>query len=228
MQTGVEAEPLAILHEIRASVGRIDTRGLSDDEITRFLALDETLSLAIEEASMRFRAMAQEYPELYLDSDETHLITTLQNGFVNFYNPATVNPYVALAARGPWIVSSHGAVIHDNGGYGMLGGGHGPDQVIRSMSDNWVMANVMTASFSQMRLDERLRAELGHTRGSCPFDKFICMNSGSESVTVSLRIADVNAKLMTQPGGKHAGKTIKIMAIEQLSLIHISEPTRPY
>ncbi len=215
MQTGVKAEPLAILHEIRDSVGRIDTRGLSDDEITRFLALDESLSLAIEEASTRFRAMAQEYPELYLDSDETHLITTLQNGFVNFYNPATVNPYVALAARGPWIVSSHGAVIHDNGGYGMLGGGHGPDQVIRSMSDNWVMANVMTASFSQMRLDERLRAELGHTRGSCPFDKFICMNSGSESVTVSLRIADVNAKLMTQPGGKHAGKTIKIMAIEQ-------------
>ena len=41
------------------------------------------------------------------------------------------------------------------------------------------------------------------------------MNSGSESVTVSLRIADVNAKIMTQPGGKHAGKTIKIMAIEK-------------
>ena len=73
----------------------------------------------------------------------------------------------------------------------------------------------MTASFSQKRLDERLRQELGHTRGWCPFDKFICMNSGSESVTVSLRIADVNAKIMTQPGGKHAGKTIKIMAIEK-------------
>ena len=41
------------------------------------------------------------------------------------------------------------------------------------------------------------------------------MNSGSESVTVSLRIADVNANLMTQPGGKHEGKTIKMMAVEQ-------------
>ena len=49
------------------------------------------------------------------------LITELQEGFVNFYNPATVNPYVALAARGPWIITSHGAVVHDNGGYGMLG-----------------------------------------------------------------------------------------------------------
>ena len=143
------------------------------------------------------------------------LITELQDGFVNFYNPATVNPYVALAARGPWIVTSHGAVIHDNGGYGMLGSGHGPEHVIQSMSDNWVMANVMTASFSQKRLDERLRKELGHTRGWCPFEKFICMNSGSESVTVSLRIADVNAKIMTQKGGKHEGKTIKMMAVEQ-------------
>jgi len=41
------------------------------------------------------------------------------------------------------------------------------------------------------------------------------MNSGSESVTVSLRIADVNAKLMTQVGGRYEGHTIKIMAIEQ-------------
>ena len=215
MQTGVSTDHMALLGEIRASVGHIDTPGLSDTEINAFLAHDPALALAIEEAAARFHAMAQEYPDLYLDSNEEELITKLQEGFVNFYNPATVNPYVALAARGPWIVSSHGAVIHDNGGYGMLGAGHGPNEVIRSMADNWVMANVMTASFSQKRLEERLRAELGHTRGSCPFDKFICMNSGSESVTVSLRIADVNAKLMTEPGGKHEGKDIKIMAVEK-------------
>lgn len=215
MQTGVATDHLALLREIRDSVGHIDTPGLNDKEITTFLAHDPALALAIEEAAVRFQAMAQEYPDLYLDSNETELITTLQEGFVNFYNPATVNPYVALSAKGPWIVSSHGAVIHDNGGYGMLGAGHGPDQVIRSMADNWVMANVMTASFSQKRLEERLRKELGHTRGSCPFDKFICMNSGSESVTVSLRIADVNAKLMTQPGGKHEGKNIKMMAVQK-------------
>ena len=215
MQTGVATDHLALLHKIRASVGHIDAPGLKDEEIKRFLEQDSSLSLAIEEAADRFQIIANEYPQLYLDSDEQDLITTLQEGFVNFYNPATVNPYVALAARGPWIVSSHGAVIHDNGGYGMLGAGHGPSTVIQSMADNWVMANVMTASFSQKRLEERLRKELGHTRGSCPFEKFICMNSGSESVTVSLRIADVNAKLMTQPGGKHEGKIIKMMAIEQ-------------
>ena len=215
MQTSAVPEPLAVLHRIRSVVGRIDTPGLSDEEIVSFLDADPLLQMAIEEAAIRHEHMAQEFPTMYLGSDETELIHELQDGFVNFYNPATVNPSVALAARGPWIITSHGAVVHDNGGYGMLGAGHGPSQVIQSMADNWVMANVMTASFSQKRLDERLRQELGHTRGWCPFDKFICMNSGSESVTVSLRIADVNAKIMTQPGGKHAGKTIKIMAIEK-------------
>lgn len=215
MQTSAVPRSLALLHEIRSVVGTIDTPGLNDDEILSFLESDLSLERAIEEAHLRHQRMANEYPELYIGSSETVLIRELQEGFVNFYNPATVNPYVALAARGPWIVTSHGAVVHDNGGYGMLGAGHGPDSVIESMSDNWVMANVMTASFSQKRLDERLRRELGHTRGWCPFEKFICMNSGSESVTVSLRIADVNAKLMTQKGGKHEGKTIKMMAIEQ-------------
>lgn len=215
MQTSAVPRPLALLHEIRSVVGKIDTPGLSDHEILSFTESDASLGRAIEEAHARHQEMVSEYPELYVGSNETTLITELQDGFVNFYNPATVNPYVALAARGPWIITSHGAVVHDNGGYGMLGAGHGPDLVIESMSDNWVMANVMTASFSQKRLDERLRKELGHTRGWCPFEKFICMNSGSESVTVSLRIADVNANLMTQPGGKHEGKTIKMMAVEQ-------------
>lgn len=215
MQTSAVPRPLALLHEIRSVVGKIDTPGLSDHEILSFTESDSSLGRAIEEAHARHREMVSEYRDLYVGSNETTLITELQDGFVNFYNPATVNPYVALAARGPWIITSHGAVVHDNGGYGMLGAGHGPDQVIESMSDNWVMANVMTASFSQKRLDERLRKELGHTRGWCPFEKFICMNSGSESVTVSLRIADVNANLMTQPGGKHEGKTIKMMAVEQ-------------
>ena len=43
---------------------------------------------------------------------------------MNFYDPGSLMPYVAVAARGPWVVSLHGAVTHDNGGYGMLGFGH--------------------------------------------------------------------------------------------------------
>ena len=97
----------------------------------------------------------------------------------------------------------------------MLGMGHGPDDVISSMQKNWVMANVMTASFSQKRLADRLKKEIGHTRGECPFDRFICMNSGSESMTVGMRISDVNALKMTGPGGRHEGKPTRMIAIER-------------
>ena len=206
--------PLDRLKSIRGRVGSVHSTGLNDNEILQFLELDPKLNLAIGEAWDVFAQLETEFGSL-MEKSELDLISTLQEGYINFYNPATVNPYVAIAARGPWVITSHGAVIHDNGGYGMLGAGHGPQAITEAMSKNWVMANVMTPSFSQKRLEERLRAELGHTRGSCPFDKFICMNSGSESVTVSMRIADVNAKHMTGVGGRHEGKTIKIMAIEQ-------------
>ena len=105
MQTSAVPEPLAVLHRIRSVVGRIDTPGLSDEEIVSFLDADPLLQMAIEEAAHRHEHMAQEFPTMYLGSDETELIHELQDGFVNFYNPATVNPYVALAARGPWIIT---------------------------------------------------------------------------------------------------------------------------
>jgi len=77
-----------------------------------------------------------------------------------------------------------------------------------------VMANIMTPSFSQLRFVETLRRELGHSREQgCPFARFLCMNSGSESVTVAGRIADVNAKQMTDPGGPRAGATIKRLSL---------------
>jgi len=76
------------------------------------------------------------------------------------------------------------------------------------------MANIMTPNLSQMHLMELLRKEIGHTRGSCPFDRFLCVNSGSESVTVGARLSDINAKLMTDPGGRHANKAIKILSLK--------------
>ena len=33
-------------------------------------------------------------------TDEPELVAQLQEDYVNFYAPATVNPYIALAARG--------------------------------------------------------------------------------------------------------------------------------
>ena len=206
---------LTILHHLRDVSGEPETVGLTDEIITRFCATDAQLVQAINEASTAHQALIEEFGMDVMALPESELIPHLQEDYVNFYAPATVNPYIPIAGRGPWLVTSSGAVLHDNGGYGMLGSGHGPDSIIKAMSQNWIMANIMTPSFSQKRLGERLRKELGHTRGYCPFDRFICMNSGSESVTVSLRIADVNAKSMTDPGGRHEGKPIKLLAVER-------------
>lgn len=205
---------LSKLENIRNNSGDVETSGLLDSEILKFVEIDPKLQSAIVEAHSYHLQLQEEVGIDKLMMDEKSLVEELQQGIVNFYAPATVNQYIAIAGRGPWIVTSHGAVLHDNGGYGMLGVDHGPEAVIDSMSQNWVMANVMTPSFSQKRLVDRLRKEIGHTRGSCPFSKFICMNSGSESVTVGLRIADVNSNILTSLGGKHQGKKIKLLSIE--------------
>ncbi len=206
---------LEALAEIRSNSGKMDTKGLSDEEISEFCNFDDNLFSAISEALKNQRELIVQLGSKLLMEDENALVSILQEDYVNFYAPATVNPYVALAARGPWIVTSHGAVVHDNGGYGMLGAGHGPSSVIDAMSQNWVMANVMTPSFSHSRLANALKQELGHTRGNCPFTKFICMNSGSESMTVALRIADINANNQTGPGGKYENYPIKMIAVER-------------
>ena len=205
------ADVMALLTQMRITSGIPETVGLPDNVILDFASRDQTLVQAIQEASEKQTKFASEH----LMMSESNLVEHLQADYVNFYAPETINPYVAIAGRGPWIVTSHGAVLHDNGGYGMLGGGHGPSEIISAMSENHVMANVMTPSFSQARMAAALRKELGHTRGSCPFSKFICMNSGSESMTVAMRIGDVNSKIMTGPGGRHEGKPVKLLAIER-------------
>ena len=205
---------LETLESIRNATGNPRTVGISNSAISDFLESDPALSQAIEEAADTFKRLSIDHSE-QLGLDEARLIEHLQSDYVNFYSAPTVNPYVALAARGPWIVTSHGAVLHDNGGYGMLGMGHGPDDILHSMKQNWVMANVMTPSFSQKRLADRLRKEVGHTRGDCPFSQFVCLNSGSESVTVSMRIADANTQVMTGPGGRHEGKPTKLVALTE-------------
>src|SRR5690606_10847320 len=114
-----------------------------------------------------------------------------------------------------WIVSLKGAVLHDSGGYGMLGFGHGPDDIMKAMSGDQVMANIMTASFSQLKLTKRLKKEIGfrnHTTN--PYARFVCLNSGSEAVTLASRVADRNARLQTDADGPHAGKKIKLLSLK--------------
>lgn len=204
---------LDTLAPLRARAGARRTHGLDDATVLAFAAGHPDLAEAIEAAGAEFARIADEFADL-LDLDENAQILAVQAGFVNFYSNDTVNPYVALAARGPWIVTLKGAVLHDSGGYGMLGFGHAPKPVIEAMARPQAMANIMTPNLAQLRFDRAIRKEIGHTLGQCPYERFLCLNSGSESVSLACRIIDVNAKLMTDPGAKHAGRTIKRVVVK--------------
>ena len=76
------------------------------------------------------------------------------------------------------------------------------------------MANIMTPSIGQLRFAGAMTREVGRRRDRCPFDRFVCLNSGSEAVSLAARLSDINAKLLTDPGGRHAGRTTKAVALE--------------
>ncbi|GAB4197873.1 MAG: aminotransferase class III-fold pyridoxal phosphate-dependent enzyme [Wenzhouxiangellaceae bacterium] len=200
------------LREMREFGGQIQTVGLADDIIQRFLSERSDLQEAIDDAWQQHRQLRDSQAEL-LAMDEADQIQALQSDYVNFYADDAVNPYVTLAARGPWIITTKGAVLHDSGGYGMLGLGHAPAAVLEAMSQPHVMANVMSPSFKQRRLAELLRREIGHRRGGCPFERFICINSGSEAVSVAARIADINARQHTDNNGPRAGQKIRKLSL---------------
>lgn len=204
------------LNEMRAFAGPRQTIGLADATLERLLPNFPQLVTAIDQAYAYWSCYKLEYPD-WFKLPEKDLILKLQDGYVNFYKDEAINPYVALAAHGPWIVTTHGAVIHDNGGYGMLGLGQGPSKVIKAMSGDYVMANIMTASFTHRRFLDRMFKEIGRNRPEGkkrPYAKFLCLNSGSESMTVACRISDIQAKLMTDAGGPHAGKKIRFLSQE--------------
>jgi len=203
-------EQLAILRNFG---GTALTSGLPDEVLLRFARQHRLLPEAVQAAVEEFNRLRDEEPDLLAMDEETQ-ISEIQSGFVNFYPEDAVNPYVALAARGPWVVTLKGAVVHDSAGYGMLGFGHAPASVLEAMSRKQVMANVMTPNISQKRLYEALCREIGHTRsGGCPMDRFLCLNSGSEAVSLAARITDINAKIMTDPGGRHASKQIRFASL---------------
>ena len=193
--------------------GKARTTGLDDATVLEFAARDPQLGAAIAAAADEYAHVRAEFPEL-LDLDEAAQAHEVQSGFVNFYAEDAANPYVALTARGPWLVTLKGAVLYDTGGYGMLGFGHTPEAVAAAMAKPQAMANIMTPNVSQLRFARAMKREIGQTRGGCPYVSFMCLNSGSESVSLAGRIADVNTKLMTDPGARHAGKTIKRLVVK--------------
>jgi len=214
MDTSNTEMDLDRLREMRQFGGPAMTTGLDDKVILDFLPDAPELADAIKRAYEDFLELKKSHAD-YLALDESEQINQAHAGLTNFYAEDAVNPYVALSAAGPWIISVKGAVIYDCGGYGMLGLGHAPANVQRAMNKPHVMANVMTANISQLEFTTSMKREVGQTRAEgTPFASFLCLNSGSESMTVASRIADVNTKFLTDPGARYEGCEIRGLTLK--------------
>jgi len=119
---------LDLLRPLRQHAGSVRTQGLDDATLLTLAERFPELVTAVERAAEYFPALAQEFSDL-VDADEQAQIDAVQAGFVNFYPDDAINPYVAIAACGPWVITLKGRVLHDSGGYGMLGFGHTPQVV---------------------------------------------------------------------------------------------------
>ncbi|CAD7944697.1 unnamed protein product [Amoebophrya sp. A25] len=200
-----------LLQEMKRAAGPRLTVGLPISYIEKFLIEDHTLSVAIQKAYNMWKGLE---PAATYKKSEGQLIQEIQVGWCHLYPEDTRNPYIPLAAKGPWIVTMHGAVLHDNGGYGMLGFGHSPEPVMKAMSEDNVMANIMTPSMPQKHFIDALKAEIGHNRpDGCPYSGFLLMNSGSEGNSVADRLMDIHTgHVMAQPENK--SKKVKCLALK--------------
>jgi acetylornithine/succinyldiaminopimelate/putrescine aminotransferase len=210
LQSGPTNSIFAHLREMRDCGGDAITCGLSDEVVQDFIESGfDDLAVATDRAYERFGELQESHREL-LSLDETQQINEAHEGLTNFYKEDAVNPYVAVAAAGPWVITLKGAVIYDCGGYGMLGLGHAPEAVLQAMNQPHVMANIMTGSVSQADFIKCLRREIGHNRkGGTPYSSFLCLNSGSEAMSIASRIADINTRVLTDPGARYEGRAVR-------------------
>lgn len=195
---------LNYLEKLRQHRDQAETLGLSDAVIRKFLAVDKQLGRAILMAYEYSHSEAWQEFVRHAPSSEAEQVRYAQARLFNFYKDEALNPYIPLGAAGAWVVTSFGAVLHDSGGYGMLGFGHCVEGTQKILGANHIMANVMTASPSHHRICAALDAEIGHTRQTQTpvYGRYMFLNSGSEALSLASRIADVNTKNRITPQHK--------------------------
>ena len=108
----------------------------------------------------------------------------IQEGFTNFYNLNTIQPYLPIKAAGPWILTNDNQLVYDTGGYGMLGLGHNPDELKSILNKEQVMANIMTPNLAQHNFHNTIKKFIHPA-----YQSIMCLNSGSEANTLAMRIA---------------------------------------
>ncbi len=115
------------------------------------------------------------------------------NLIYSFYNPKCTSPFYAHDALGPWIKTTDDRYIYDVGGYGMIGFGHNPQEVLNTLQKPNVMANIMTPNYQQHIFSEKISTEIGNkNKLNQTYDKYMLLNSGSEANSLAFLIANIH------------------------------------
>lgn len=191
-----------LLADLRQSMRVDHSAGIVDALLQPFFN-DPDLCLALQTAQrvkqrLQQQVQAGTLPAL-LEMPEAEAIIRLQQGFQNFYSPLSATPFIPLAAQGPWIISLHGAVILDVGGYGKDPLGHCPPALQQPLAEPWVMMNVMTAQPIHWRLHQSLAQALAIAPHSF---KIQMLNSGSEAVELALTYVERHLHALHRSDGQ--------------------------
>ena len=115
------------------------------------------------------------------------------NLIYSFYNPKCTSPFYSFDALGPWIKTTDDRYIYDVGGYGMLGFGHNPQEILQTLQTPNVMANIMTPNHQQHIFSEKISTEIGNkNKLNQTYDKYMLLNSGSEANSLAFLIANIH------------------------------------
>jgi len=102
----------------RGASSKVDAPGLSDAVLKRF-ENDKNLVAAVQRAADKLLGEGSVFKSKYaglIQGDEIASVAATQKGYLNFYDNDAVQPYIAVAGQGPWIVTATGSVIYDTGG----------------------------------------------------------------------------------------------------------------
>jgi 4-aminobutyrate aminotransferase-like enzyme len=179
--------PHAALNLLRNAKGAQQSVGIADALLQPFLLEDADLSQALSRAVVAQQQWQQKFDDGevpdFFKMPEADAIVLLQQGWLNFYPATSSTPFIPLAAQGPWVISAHGGVFLDVGGYGKDPLGHHPQALQAVLNEPQVMMNVMTAQPSHWRLHQVVAQALGIAPQTF---KLQMLNSGSEGVELAL------------------------------------------
>ena len=148
---------------------------------------------------------------------------------MELFNVYSLYPVEPVRGKSCFVYDAAGTEYLDlYGGHAVISIGHAQPDYVRALSEQAARLGFYSNSVENS-LQTTLAEKLGRASGYDDYSLFLC-NSGAEANENALKLASFHTgrtKVLAFSKAFH-GRTSGAVAATDLSLIHISEPTRPY